>query len=77
MVAILDKAIPADRMTAVTAVPDGAIPDLNEDDAYGDLVYRWYRAGIVTGDQTGQFNGTSSITRAETAVILCQINNLV
>ena len=77
MVAILDKAIPADRMTAVTAVPDGAIPDLNEDDAYGDLVYRWYRAGIVTGDQKGQFNGTSSITRAETAVILCQINNLV
>lgn len=77
MVAILDKAIPADRMTAVTDVPDGAIPDLNEDDAYGDLVYRWYRAGIVTGDQKGQFNGTSSITRAETAVILCQINNLV
>ena len=77
MVAILDKAIPAGRMTAERAVPDGAIPDLDEGDAYGEAVYRWYRAGIVTGDQSGRFNGTSSITRAETAVILCQINQLV
>ena len=76
MVAILDKAIPAGRMAAETSVPDGAIPDLDEDDAYGDLVYRWYRAGIVSGDSEGRFNGDSGITRAETAVILCQINGL-
>ena len=77
MVAILDRAVPASRMAAVQAVPDGAIPDLREGDPYGALVYKWYRAGIVSGDDEGRFNGNSGITRAETAVILCQINELV
>ena len=30
---------------------------------YGGVVYRWYRAGITQGDQNGNFNGSSHITR--------------
>ena len=64
-------------MEAEKTVPDGTIPDLDEDDLHGDLVYKWYRAGLVTGDTQGRFNGEDGITRVETAVILCQINRLV
>lgn len=77
MVEVLDRAIPASRMEAEKTVPDGAIPDLDEDDLHGDLVYKWYRAGLVTGDTQSRFNGEDGITRVETAVILCQINRLV
>ncbi|MCI8423212.1 MAG: hypothetical protein HFF50_06750 [Lawsonibacter sp.] len=72
MVFILDKAIPASRMEPVKTVD--TIPDVP---ASNDTVYKWYRAGIVSGDERGSFNGGSSITRAEVAVILCQINRLV
>jgi hypothetical protein len=78
MVSILDKAIPASRMTEIKMVVDGDIPDVSESQPYGDIVYRWYRAGIVSGsDAQGSFKGDSGITRAEVAVILCKINNLV
>ena len=43
---------------------------------YGGVVYRWYRAGITQGDQNGNFNGSSHITRAETAAILCRLAGL-
>ena len=76
MAAVLDGAIPAERMDNSVPVPDGAIPDLRESDAYGALVYRWYRAGIVAGDASGSFNGGRDIQRSEVAKILCTINNL-
>ena len=74
MAAILDKAVPASRMIPVKEI--ASIPDLAEGDPYGAVVYKWYRAGIVGGDEFGRFNGGSSVTRAEMAVILCQLNNL-
>ena len=76
MVAILDKAVPGSRMEAGNDLPDGFIPDLSEDSAYGGTVYKWYRAGMLAGDETHRFNGGSSITRAEVSVILCQLTNL-
>lgn len=74
LVSILDKAAPAGRMEPVKE--EVSIPDLAETDPLGDVVYKWYRAGIISGDQTGRFNGSNSISRAEVAVILCQLNNL-
>ena len=41
-----------------------------------EVVYRWYQAGITVGDQKGNFNGNSIITRSETAVILCRLAGL-
>ena len=74
MVEILDRAIPAGRMAAVVTV--ASIPDLAESAPHGGVVYKWYRAGILSGDDAGRFNGSSSITRAEVAAILCRINSL-
>lgn len=74
VVSILDKAAPAECMTPVKE--SVVIPDLAETDSLGDVVYKWYRAGIMSGDQKGCFNGSNSISRAEVAVILCQLNRL-
>ena len=74
MVAVLDGAVPEARMDNSVAVK--AIPDLAESDDYGEPVYRWYRAGILSGDASGAFNGQDSITRAEVAKILCTIHRL-
>ena len=73
MVNILDKSVPASRMTAVKTIT--SIPDVPR--SGNDIVYKWYQAGILAGDTQGRFNGSSNITRAEVAVILCQINNLI
>lgn len=74
MVDILDQAIPQSRMSAVKSVDK--IPDLAENTANAKNVYKWYRAGILSGNSNGEFMGGKSITRAEVAVILCQINQL-
>lgn len=74
MVAILDRAVPASRMTPVKTVD--SIPDVAVGSQYGPVVYKWYRAGIVEGSGGGYFRGNSSIKRSEVATILCRINNL-
>ena len=78
MAAIWDKATYPPRVSGgVNEVADGFIPDLAESDAYGEIVYRWYRSGILTGDSEHNFNGEDSITRAEASVILCHLTALV
>ena len=61
----------------VNEVADGFIPDLAESDPYGEIVYRWYRSGVLTGDNEHKFNGSSTITRAEACVIICHLTALV
>ena len=78
MAAIWDKAAYPPRVTGgVNEVADGFIPDLAEGDEYGEIVYRWYRSGVLTGDAQYRFNGESSITRAEASVIICHLIALV
>ena len=78
MAAIWDKAAYPPRVTGgVNEVADGFIPDLAEGDEYGEIVYRWYRSGILTGDTEHKFNGESAITRAEASVIICHLTALV
>lgn len=74
MVAILDKAVPAGNLKPVKTVD--SVPDLAENAPYGETVYKWYRAGILSGDSAGRFNGNSNISRAEVAAILCRLNGL-
>lgn len=54
------------------------IPDLNKDEVNGaDLVYDWYRNGILSGDSgTGAFRPNDKISRGEVAVILCNLLGL-
>lgn len=78
MVAILDRAASKDKTSGgVNTVNNGFIPDVKESDTHGEVVYRWYRSGIVTGDSARKFNGNNNITRAEVSVILCQLLELV
>lgn len=78
MAAIWDKAAYPPRVTGgVNEVADGFIPDLAEGDEYGEIIYRWYRSGVLTGDAQYRFNGESSITRAEASVIICHLIALV
>ncbi|MCI8304792.1 MAG: hypothetical protein HFF52_09225 [Lawsonibacter sp.] len=75
MVSILDKAVPKSRMEPVKTV--ASIPDVEEESQYGAVVYKWYRAGILSGGSDGSFYGGNTIRRAEVAVILCKISNLL
>ena len=78
MAAIWDLAAYPPRVVGgVNEVADGFIPDLAEGDEYGEVVYRWYRSGILTGDTEHKFNGESAITRAEASVIICHLTALV
>ena len=76
MVDLMDRAVPDSEMKPVNTVPDGGVPDLRESDPYGAVVYRWYRAGITEGDQSGRFNGSSQISRSEVATLLCRLAGL-
>ena len=76
MVDLLDRAVPDSEKQAVKTISDGYIPDLRQSAPYGDVVYQWYRAGIVEGDSAHRFNGSTQISRAETAAILCRLAGL-
>lgn len=78
MVELLDKAAHEARTSrGVNEAADGFIPDLAEGDEHGEVVYRWYRSGLISGGSDHSFSGESSITRAEASVILCRLLLLV
>lgn len=74
MVDLLDRAVPESDKAPIHT--DVTVPDVAEDAPYADVVYRWYQAGITQGDQNGNFNGNSLITRGETAAIFCRLAGL-
>ena len=74
MVDLLDRAVPESDKAPIHT--DVTVPDLAEGAPYADVVYRWYQAGITQGDQDGNFNGNSPITRGETAAIFCRLAGL-
>lgn len=77
LVDILDRALPSGELAPINDLPDGFVPDVAEGDPFGGAVYRWYRAGALAGDGEHRFHGESPITRAEVAVLLCQLTGLV
>ena len=74
MVAWLDKAVPEGQKQPIHS--EVTIPDVAPTDPGGTEIYKWYKAGILEGDSDHRFNGRSSITRAETAAILCRLAGL-
>ena len=76
MVDLLDRAVPSEEKEVIKVVFNGEVPDIQETDPYGPVVYLWYRAGIVEGDNNGSFHGNTNISRAETAAILCRLAGL-
>ncbi len=75
-VSIFVKAMDEGSLVGYNHVADNAIPDVKTDDENADAIYKFYRAGILTGsDSKGTFNPTSSIKRSEVAAILSRMYN--
>ena len=73
---ILGASLPNAVLPAVNTVVDGAIPDVEKGADYYDAVYRLYRAGILTGNDTkGTFIPSSNITRGAAAAIVSRMAN--
>ena len=50
-----------------------AFPDVDENAEYAEAVAYVSEAGIMVGDENGNFNPDKTVTRAEMAVILCNM----
>ena len=51
----------------------GAFPDVPATAPYAEAVNTLHEYGIINGDNKGNFNPNSTITRAEAATIICRI----
>jgi len=74
MAGILNGAADSAVLTAVKDVE--SVVDVPADSEYAETILTWYRAGIVSGNSTGAFEGERTITRAEVAKILCTLNGV-
>ena len=76
---IFYHALPASEFDAINTIADGAIPDVALTDTYGDEIYAFYRAGIVTGYTNTQgvtehaFGADTTIARSEVAAVLTRM----
>lgn len=71
---ICGSALPDDYLPAISSIADGAIPDVSTDASYVAAVYRLYRAGVLSGnDSVGTFAPDSSITRGAAAAIVSRL----
>jgi hypothetical protein len=66
---IFSSALPDEALQSINTIEDGAIPDTNS-----AAVYKLYRAGILTGNDTrGTFTPDSSISRASASAIISRM----
>lgn len=73
---ILGGVLPEEELEPVNEVADGAIPDVPMTDPYAAVIYKFYRAGVLTGDSKNWFHGESSILRSEMAAIVTRLTEL-
>ena len=77
MAYIFARAVPDDELSQINVI--NQLPDIWLNDAppmrsYSAEVYKLYRAGVLSGnDSRGTFNPYSNVTRAEAAAIICRI----
>ena len=70
---ILGEALPASELAAINTIEEGAIPDIPATDPDAALIYRFYRAGVLTGDEKNRFTPAAYITREEFATIATRL----
>ena len=71
---ILGSAFPAEGYESINKVADNSIPDVKSGDAYADSIYKMYRAGMLTGnDSQGTFAPDTNIKRSEVAAIVTRM----
>lgn len=72
MVHIFANCLPDSEFEPLTVVE--ALPDVKESDKYGDEIFMFYRAGILSGsDAQGTFHPDSRILREEAAAIFLHV----
>ena len=73
-VTILAASMPVETFPQLNS--DFTIPDLWGDESYASDVYKFYRAGVLTGsDSYGTFKPDSNITRSEVATIVVRLTD--
>lgn len=71
---ILNGALPNAALQQINTIEDQSIPDVPDGSNYYDAVYRLYRAGVLTGnDSKGTFAPFSYITRGAAAAIVSRM----
>lgn len=71
---ILNGALPDSALLQINIVEEQSIPDVPTDSNYYNAVYRLYRAGVLTGNDTkGTFTPFSYITRGAAAAIVSRM----
>lgn len=71
---IFANALPDEGLPEINRIGDNRLPDVKISDKYGPAVYKLYRAGILTGnDSFGTFYPDSLILRKEAAAIVTRM----
>ena len=72
LVKILSKALPNNELTTINNI--NKIPDVSSNDDNSENIYKFYNAGILSGnDKQGTFNPNSNIKRCEVATIITRL----
>lgn len=73
---IFSKALPADALTPINEIPDGALRDVPMSYLNSKAIYKLYRAGVIQGSgENHSFYPSRYITRGEVAAILTRMMN--
>ncbi|MCL1829095.1 MAG: S-layer homology domain-containing protein [Oscillospiraceae bacterium] len=72
-VRIFFNVYPASGYAEINRVADNAVPDVKDDSPRSREIYVFYRAGILTGDETNRFNPEALIMRSEVAAVLTRM----
>ena len=71
---MFSRALPAEAFREINTVSVGSIPDVKTcNTKYEQAIYKFYRAGIVIGNNAGEFMPDNTISRAEVATILVRM----
>lgn len=74
---IMAKALPGEALSTINNIPFGQIPDVSLSETYSGAVYKLYKAGILTGnDSYGTFTPDSTITRSAVATIVTRMADM-
>ena len=68
---LLAASLPEEQFGSINDIT--AIPDVDKNNKYADVLLMLYRAGVVLGDDKGNFNPDSEIRRSEMAAIISRM----
>lgn len=72
---IVGNALPEDALATINNVDYGDIPDVDYTTPAGQIVYGFYRSGILAGFTDGNFNPEDNITRAQVAAVMSRMGD--